>query len=153
MKLSKIPWFLNHHYIPDRQPSIAAGEKGFTLVEIIAVLVLLGILGAVAVPKFKHIQTESRIKSAHNAIFEVRARLSAGYSKYLLRHSVEPADIAAICGTDGINDAALLPLTGAGQVDVGVDYTVTLALDGTITVSVVQGKPITPSVTGTWTQP
>jgi MSHA pilin protein MshA len=139
--------------MPDRHSIIDINQKGFTLVEIIAVLVLLGILGAVAIPKFKHIQTESRVKSAHNAIFEVRARLSAGYSKYLLRHSVEPADIPAICGTDGINDAALLPLTGAGQVDVGVDYTVTLAVDGTITVSAVQGKAITPNVIGTWTQP
>ncbi len=132
---------------------IFANEKGFTLIEIIAVLVILGILAAVAVPKFIDLQNEARIKSAQAAISEAKARLSMGYGKYLLKNSAEPADIPAICGTNGVNDATILPLSAVGDVPVGTDYVVTLAADGTITVSQVQGVALSPAVTGTWVQP
>lgn len=43
-------------------------SKGFTLIEIIAVLVLLGILAAVAVPKFIDLQSDAREKAADGAL-------------------------------------------------------------------------------------
>jgi prepilin-type N-terminal cleavage/methylation domain-containing protein len=133
--------------------SILTNEKGFTLIEIIAVLVILGILSAVAVPKFIDLQQDARNKSALTAISEVRARLSMGYGKYLLLNSVEPADIPAVCGADGVNDTNILPLSAIGNVPMGADYTVGLVADGTITVTIVQGVTLTPSVTGTWVLP
>jgi hypothetical protein len=106
------------------------------------------------VPKFIDLQNEARIKSAESAISEVKARLSTGYGMFLLKNGVEPTDIAAICGLTGVNDATALPISGSGPVPVGADYTVTLdGLTGVITVSVVQLEPITPNVTGTWSQP
>jgi prepilin-type N-terminal cleavage/methylation domain-containing protein len=141
------------------QHRILNSEQGFTLIEIIAVLVILGILAAVAVPKFIDLQNEARIKSAESAISEVKARLSTGYGMFLLRNGVEPADIAAICGANGVNDPATLPTAGTLDVPVGADYTVVLGTyDATaktisITVSVVQGETITPNVVGTWAMP
>ena len=47
---------------------IRQGEQGFTLIEIIAVLVILGILAAVAIPKYNDLQKQAQIKTAMGAI-------------------------------------------------------------------------------------
>ncbi len=139
------------------QQNILKNEQGFTLIEIIAVLIILGILSAVAVPKYINLQEDARMKSAQAAIAEVKSRLSMGYGQYLLKNDgTPPADVKAICNNKGINDKDIMPRSGSGNVPVGDDYKVSIAANdtgATITVSEVQGVDLDNDETGEWVMP
>lgn len=53
---------------------IRNNQEGFTLIEIIAVLVILGILAAVAIPKYIDMRSEAILKTAQAANMELNAR-------------------------------------------------------------------------------
>lgn len=66
-------------------------EEGFTLIEIIAVLVILGVLAAVAVPKYLTLMQESKEKAATGALAAALSNVTMQYGSQLLNNTDEPS--------------------------------------------------------------
>ncbi len=63
-------FFLPHHVVEGRAPHIVLrrGARGFTLVEILVVIVILGIIAALVVPRVLERPDEARVIAAKNDV-------------------------------------------------------------------------------------
>ncbi len=65
-------------------------QKGFTLIEMVAVIVVMGILAAVALPKFVGIQGEARAAAVQGARGSLSSAALMAHSKMLAANSMFP---------------------------------------------------------------
>ena len=97
-------------------------SKGFTLIEIIAVLVILGILAAVAVPKYIDMQGEAKKAAAKGQVAEIKSTLNLAYAKAFLAAGAKPTSINTVITEAGITttmgtapDVWTVSVTGTGS--------------------------------------
>jgi prepilin-type N-terminal cleavage/methylation domain-containing protein len=126
-------------------------QKGFTLIEIITILVILGILAAVAIPKYFDIQNVGRIKAAWGQIAEVKGRMSMAMAGYMLSNAgAKPGTAAALVAYT--NNIATNSCPAAATVEGDFNFICTSAgTVVTITVNSVQGVSLSPAATGNYT--
>jgi MSHA pilin protein MshA len=60
-------------------------QAGFTLVELVVVIIVLGILAAFAVPRFMGIDTQARIASVNSLAGTLRSTAAMAHSVYMAR--------------------------------------------------------------------
>jgi type IV pilus assembly protein PilA len=99
-------------------------KKGFTLVEIMIVVVIIGLLAAMAVPAFQKVRTTSQNKSIVN---NMRQILSAA-DQYFLENGVTTATVSTDLVGQGLYIKSLNVVANETYTDTitqGTDYVVT----------------------------
>jgi type IV pilus assembly protein PilA len=71
-------------------------KKGFTLVEIMIVVVIIGLLAAMAIPAFQKVRQNSQDKTILNNL----RQLNAAAQQYFLEHGVTSVTTTQLVGTD-----------------------------------------------------
>lgn len=129
---------------------ILGNDKGFTLIEIIAVLIILGILAAVAVPKYLDLQTEAKKRSADGQVAEMKSSLNLAYAKYYIRVGSKPTGAQTITE---MGQASGTAFTLGTSPDIW-NITLTSASGDTVAITITdRGGDTGYNATGSWTVP
>ena len=124
--------------------------NSFTLVEIIAVLLIIAIMAAVAAPKFISLADEARIGVAQAGLNEAKATLSVAYAKAYLTVNKGVATPTRPTAKDVLDAAGFATAVAETFGDVSVTMTGT-ALDFAIEIDAAYDTDTT--VSDTWDIP
>ena len=68
------------------------GEKGFTLIELIIVIVILGIIAGVAIPKFIGLSGSARLSAARGVGAAISGTIASKHADYLINATTYDAN-------------------------------------------------------------
>jgi MSHA pilin protein MshA len=98
-------------------------ESGFTLIELVIVIVILGILAAVAIPKYEDMREQARVATVKGQLGSIRSAIAIQYARNALNGSATFPTLDGTIFADGRVPKEPINNSMAVKTTAGVDNT------------------------------
>jgi len=98
-----------------------SSESGFTLIELVIVIVILGILAAVAIPKYEDMREQARVATLKGQLGAIRSAVAIQYARNALNGSATFPTLNGTIFADGNVPKEPINNSSAVKTTAGVD--------------------------------